>query len=146
MGLDPNPGADNLGDWHERWHARLQAAQSRRDTITIWVDPRQPSQSLIDPSPRWQLLAFRVPFALVFTGVGLWAAWVCVHVLRELLRRTRDGWGPGVGDQGGEESAEGSDYVLPADGGQSPAGRSAGAIWLFSLFWCGIAFPMAGVL
>lgn len=142
VGLDPTPGADNLGDWHERWHAKLQAAQSRGDSITIWVNPRQPSQSLIDPQPRWQLLAFRLPFALVFTGVGLGAAWVCVYVLWKLLRPRRDG----RDDDGSEEGADGADHVLPADGDQSPAGRSAGAVWLFSLFWCGIAFPMAGIL
>ncbi|MFY3382725.1 DUF3592 domain-containing protein [Paracidovorax sp. MALMAid1276] len=162
VGLDPTAGADNLGDWHERWHARLQAALSRGEPITVWVDPRRPSQSLIDPHPRWQMLAFRVPFALVFTGVALGAAWVFAGALWQLLRRPPSQQQQGFYGQGGEGWAAqgvhehdeqrhaglGQEGVGPAPArhATSAAGRSAGALWLFSLFWCGIAFPMAGIL
>ncbi|MFN4119431.1 ankyrin repeat domain-containing protein [Acidovorax sp.] len=137
VGLDPTGGADNLGDWHERWHSKLQAAQARGESITVRVDPKRPAQSLIDPSLRWPMLAFRLPFALVFTGVGLVAAWVFLNTLWQLLR-PRSEAKPAVGEE--------ADQLRPADRGQSPAGRSAGAIWLFSLFWCGISFPMAAIL
>lgn len=141
VGLDPTAGADNLGDWHERWHARLQAAQTRGESISVLVDPRRPSTSLIDPSLRWQLLAFRLPFAFIFTGVGVVAAGWFVRALWNLLRPSPS---TAAGDMGHEEA--GGDLSLPADRGQSPAARSAGAIWLFSIFWCCLAFPMAGIL
>ena len=33
--------------------------------------PQQPAQALLDPHIRWPMLVFRLPFALVFTGVGV---------------------------------------------------------------------------
>lgn len=81
VGLDPEAGADNIGDWHQHWHGLLQSAQSRGQPITIMVNPQAPSQALIDPSIRWALQMFRVPFALVFTGVGLVAGWFFLHIL-----------------------------------------------------------------
>ncbi len=142
VGLDTSAGADNVGDWHERWHTRLQAAQARGEPITVLVNPSEPAQSLIDPDLRWPLLAFRLPFAVVFTGVGLGAAWWFFRVLGRLLRPGREA----QRDGGAAEGVSGASLALPAGQGQSPAASSAGPIWLFSIFWCCIAFPMAGIL
>ncbi|WP_010460205.1 ankyrin repeat domain-containing protein [Acidovorax radicis] len=130
VGLDSEVGADNIGDWHQRWHGLLQSAQSRGQPITIMVNPQVPSQALIDPSIRWALQMFRVPFALVFTGVGLAAAWMFLHTLLRLVK-------------GAEDVEEGAS---PTPQPKASAGTSAGAAWFFTLFWCGIAFPMAGML
>ncbi len=137
IGLDPRGGADNIGDWHERWNAQLQGAQSRGMPITIRVDPRDPSQALIDPAIRWQLQVFRLPFALVFTGVGLAAAWVFVYTLLGLGRAREEGAQEG----GGEEEG-----VAPIPLPKGSVGSPLGIIWFFTFFWCGIAFPMAGLL
>ena len=71
VGLDPQAGADNVGDWQERWFQTLHQAQQQGRPITVWVNPAQPSEALVDPSIRWRLQIFRLPFALVFTGGGL---------------------------------------------------------------------------
>lgn len=131
VGLDPEGGTDNIGDWHQRWHGVLQSAQSRGQSITVMVNPQAPSQALIDPSIRWAMQLFRLPFALVFTGVGLVAGWVFLHTLLRL-------------GKGKEESGEDGASRTPRL--KSPNGTSAGAAWFFTLFWCGIAFPMAGML
>ena len=138
VGLDSTDTADNISDWHQRWHAQLQGAQAREQAITILVDPRNPAQSLIDPSIRWQMQLFRLPFALVFTGVGLGAAWVFLRALLELLR----------GKQGDDDFASATDGgpALQAARGARHTGSAVGLVWFFALFWCGIAFPMAGVL
>lgn len=130
VGLDPEAGADNIGDWHQHWHGLLQSAQSRGQPITIMVNPQAPSQALIDPSIRWALQMFRVPFALVFTGVGLVAAWFFVHIL--------------LGGGGRKPEAELGAAPEPLKKGA--ASKSAGATWFFTVFWCGIAFPMAAML
>ncbi|MDP3165953.1 MAG: ankyrin repeat domain-containing protein [Hydrogenophaga sp.] len=141
VGLVPEHGADNLGDWHHLWHAQLQSAKSRGQSITILVDPDMPSQALIDPSIRWALLMFHVPFALVFTGIGLAAGWMFMRTLRSL---TRD-----------REAAPhwASSSVAPQPGAipeaapmKALSSTTAAAAWLFTLVWCGIAFPMAGIL
>lgn len=137
VGLDAPGGADNLGDWQQQWHRRLQEAQSRNQTISVWVDPAQPSRSLVDPHIRWPLLMARLPFAFVFTGVGLVAAWVFVWLL---LGR---GGAPAAQQppEGGAEQGPSLD-----DGARSSLRGTAARAWFFALFWCGIAFPMAGVL
>ena len=81
VGLDPQAGADNVGDWQERWFQTLHQAQQQGRPITVWVNPAQPSQALVDPSIRWRLQIFRLPFALVFTGVGLAAGWMLWRLL-----------------------------------------------------------------
>lgn len=130
VGLDPEAGADNIGDWHQHWHGLLQSAQSRGQAITIMVNPQAPAQALIDPSIRWALQVFRVPFALVFTGVGLVAGWFFVHIL--------------LGGGGRKEEAELG--TAPESLQKGAASKSAGATWFFTVFWCGIAFPMAAML
>lgn len=138
VGLDPRGGSDNIDDWHRQWVARLQAAQASGQSITVWVDPGDPSQSLIDPSIRWSLQIFRLPFALVFTGVGLTAAWI---FMRTLLGRVRHEEAErGLVDSGAVQTAGPSGS---SKGGVT--GGSSGGIWLFTLFWCGIAFPMAAL-
>ena len=132
VGLDPEAGADNIGDWHQHWHGLLQSAQSRGQPITIMVNPQAPAQALIDPSIRWALQMFRVPFALVFTGVGLVAAWFFVHIL--------------LGGGGGGRKEEAELGAAPEPLKKGAASKSAGATWFFTVFWCGIAFPMAAML
>ena len=135
VGLDAQGGADNLGDWQQQWHRRLQEAQSRKQAITVWVDPAQPSRSLIDPHIRWPLLMVRLPFAFVFTGVGLVAAWAFVWVLL--------GRGGAAAAQQSPEDGASQGPGLVASARSSLQGTAATA-WFFALFWCGIAFPMAG--
>ncbi|MCO5355181.1 ankyrin repeat domain-containing protein [Acidovorax kalamii] len=137
VGLDAQGGADNLGDWQQQWHRRLQEAQSRKQAITVWVSPAQPSRSLIDPHIRWPLLMVRLPFAFVFTGVGLVAAWAFVWVLL----------GRG-GAAAAQQPPEGRAAQGPSleSGARSSLQGTAATAWFFALFWGGIAFPMAGAL
>lgn len=139
LGLDQAGTSDNVGaDWSHDWARRLQAAQAGGQRITVLVDPRDPARALIDPSIRWQLQLFRIPFALVFTGVGLVAAVVFLASL----------WGLGKRVLGLQDKAEEGPprESSPAPLRKGAASRSAGATWFFAFFWCGIAFPMAAML
>ncbi|MDH3748947.1 MAG: DUF3592 domain-containing protein [Gammaproteobacteria bacterium] len=64
-------GGDNIGDYQQDLGSRLSAAMRRGDTITVWVNPDNPTQSIIDRSIRWGLLGFKSIFLFVFGGVGL---------------------------------------------------------------------------
>ena len=140
VGLDTLGNSDNIDDWHRQWVGRLQTAQAAGQGITIWVNPDDPSQSLIDRSVRWSLQIFRLPFALVFTGVGLVAAWFFLRTLLGLFKPADS-----APDERGSDftQAHGLEGISQPKGGVS--GGSSGAIWLFTLFWCGIAFPMAAL-
>ena len=98
VGLDARGNSDNIDDWPRQWAGRLQSAQARGQGITVLVNPNNPSQSLIDPTIRWSLQIFRIPFALVFTLVGLVAAWFFLHTLLGLARA--GGTSPAAGSGG----------------------------------------------
>ena len=71
-------GADNIGDHQQELGRRLASSLSRGEPITVYVNPDDPSQSIVDPTLRWGLVGFKSIFVLVFGGVGLGliiAAW-----------------------------------------------------------------------
>jgi len=72
--------ADNIGDWHERTHARLQRALAEGGAVVVWIDPDDPREAVLDPHIRWGLVAFELGFGIVFGAAG---GTVVVFGLRE---------------------------------------------------------------
>jgi hypothetical protein len=64
-------GADNIGDWHQRMSSNLHSARINQDTISIYYNPEKPVEAIVDRSPRWALLGFKMIFVLVFGGAGV---------------------------------------------------------------------------
>jgi len=64
-------GADNMGDFQQNLGARLEQARAQGLPVTAWVNPADPSESVLDRSLRWGLLTFKVLFALLFGGFGV---------------------------------------------------------------------------
>ncbi|MDX1507568.1 MAG: DUF3592 domain-containing protein [Woeseiaceae bacterium] len=64
-------GGDNIGDYQRDTGNYLSGMMSRGQSITVWVNPDNPAESIIDPSLRWGLVGFKSIFLLVFGGVGL---------------------------------------------------------------------------
>jgi hypothetical protein len=64
-------GGDNIGDYQTDMGSSLSARLARGQPVTVWVNPEDPSQSIIDPRIRWGLLGFKSIFLFVFGGVGL---------------------------------------------------------------------------
>lgn len=64
-------GADNIGDYQTNLGNRLSQAMSRGDTVTVFVNPDDPSAAIIDRSLRWGMIGFKSIFLFVFGGVGL---------------------------------------------------------------------------
>ncbi|MDX1481255.1 MAG: DUF3592 domain-containing protein [Woeseiaceae bacterium] len=64
-------GGDNVGDFQQNLGRRLARAQARGESITVFVDPEAPGNSIVDRSFRWGLAGFKSIFVLVFGGVGL---------------------------------------------------------------------------
>jgi hypothetical protein len=63
-------GSDNIGSFHQDLSNRLSATQNQGGRMTVWVNPQQPSESLIDKTLRIPLLLFQSIFLVVFGGVG----------------------------------------------------------------------------
>lgn len=119
-------GMDNIGTWQHDWFRQLKAARDTGRPVTAWVDPARPWRAVLDRSVRWSMVAFHMPFALVFTGVGLAALWgACYLVVTPARELAREG---------------GSRRPMPG-------GRPVhGALWLMALFWCGLSWPMAALV
>ena len=71
-------GRDNIGSYQQDIGNRLRSARSSGKNIQVFVDPHNPSASIIDPDVRLPLVGLKLVFMLVFGGVGLGlliAAW-----------------------------------------------------------------------
>jgi len=81
--VDLHPGADNLGDYHQRLYRRLNRALQAGEPVTAWVDPDRPDRAVLNREMRWGRLGFGMMFPLVFGGVG-------VFLVRALRRGARE--------------------------------------------------------
>ena len=50
---------------------QLSRVRSGSQTLTVWVNPKEPSDAVIDREMRWGLFAFKLLFLFLFGGVGL---------------------------------------------------------------------------
>ena len=64
-------GSDNIGDWQRDTYNRLRG----RKRTTLWVNPENPSESVLDRDLRWGLLGFKSIFIVVFGGFGAVVIW-----------------------------------------------------------------------
>ena len=62
---------DNIGDYQNKLQWRLSKMHEAGQTISIWVNPLDPAQAVIDRNMRWGLLAFMVGFCSIFVLIGL---------------------------------------------------------------------------
>ena len=119
-------GRDNLDSWYSDMDRMLSRARDRHEPITVYVNPQDPRESMIDHTLRWKLVAMLSPFAVGFGGVGLGALWV---VLTTLFAREPEpaAWAPG-----GAVTA------------RAPRRSSGlGGQWAMTIMWNAIAFPIA---
>jgi Protein of unknown function (DUF3592) len=73
LGIDPFGSSDNVGDWNVSMAALLEEAKSSGRTIPVYVNPENPSESVVDRDVRWGMILLIGAFAVVFGGVGLLA-------------------------------------------------------------------------
>jgi len=64
-------GADNIGDYQQDLGRRLGSARDSGEGITVYVNPDDPADAIVDRSVRWGLIGFKSIFIFVFGGVGL---------------------------------------------------------------------------
>lgn len=128
-------GADNVGDYQQSLGRRLANAFEREQAITVYVDPADPAESIVDRELRWGLMGFKSIFALVFGGIGggllVWA----------LLAKKKKP----------EAEAFGDKPWLANDDWQSATIRSSSktgmyVAWGFALFWNLVSAPLPFVV
>jgi hypothetical protein len=117
-------GTSDVDDFDERVASILAKGRDEQKPITVWVNPDNPSEAMIDRAIRWSFLVFLLPFALAFGGVGLGALWMFVHSVRSPAEGKRN---------------KARKVSAPA----GSAGSGIGFIWFFAIVWNAIAFPIA---
>ncbi len=71
-------GADNVGDFQQNLGESLEGRFRQGEPVTVWFDPDDPEDSVLNREMRWGLLGFLGIFLLAFGGVGagiLFWAW-----------------------------------------------------------------------
>ncbi len=63
-------GSDNIGRYQQRLGNRLAEAARTGDPMTVYVDPQNPSDAIVDRDVRWGLAGFKSIFFLLFGGIG----------------------------------------------------------------------------
>jgi hypothetical protein len=63
--------SDNIGDFQQRLARELETALAAKRPVTIWYDPDNPADSVLNREIRWGMLAFVGIFLLFFGGMGL---------------------------------------------------------------------------
>ena len=118
---------DNVGDWQRDTWRRLKA----RTHTTLWVNHRDPSESVFDRELRWGLLGFKMIFVVVFGGFGAVVLWY--------VNRTPKSAPPGL--PAWQTRAEWSNNRI-----RSSARSTLWFAWGFALFWNAISSPIPFIL
>ncbi len=129
-------GNDNIGSYQQDTGRRLQSMWQSGQTVTVYFDPEQPSNSIVDRDLRWGMIGFRSIFFFVFGGVGFG---LLVFAIRAQAKKDP------------EDPAYADAPWLVNDGWQSPSIRSQSrtvmwAIWAFAVLWNLISAPLPFVL
>ena len=68
--VNPADFNDNIGDYQQTLQQHLKQAKNNQRPITVWVNPANPNQAVIDKQMRWGLFALMSGFCLVFALIG----------------------------------------------------------------------------
>ena len=64
-------GSDNIGSYQQDMGNRLSRARANGTPIMVYVNPGEPTESIVDRDLRWGMIGFKSIFLFVFGGVGL---------------------------------------------------------------------------
>ena len=125
-------GGDNIGAYQQTLGRTLRGQHERGEPVTVYVNPDNPGESIVDRSVRWGLVAFKSVFVLVFGGVGF-----------GLLVATWRGSTANDADDGRYADTP----WLRNDAWQtaeilSASRASMWAAWVFAIFWNAVSAPL----
>jgi len=126
-------GADNIGSFQQDLGGELERAFGAGEPITVYVDPLQPQNAVVNRELRVGLIALMAVFSLVFAAVGLGIIGVALFGARTTADASAV---PAVTAAPWLARAEWASPQIAAD---TRAG--ARAMWFFALLWCLVTAP-----
>lgn len=64
-------GSDNVGSFQQQLGSRLEQHYRNNLPVTVYYNPADPADALLDRTIRWELIGFKLLFVVIFGGVGL---------------------------------------------------------------------------
>ena len=65
-----NSGSDNIGDFQRSMGSWLKQRYQQNQPVSVFYDPANPVDAVLNREMRWGFIAFKAIFILVFGGVG----------------------------------------------------------------------------
>ena len=124
-------GYDNVGKFQQHLGSKLIRHYKSNRPITIWYNPNNPAESIVDRDIRWALVGFKFIFLLLFGGVGL-AILVFAFKGKKINTSAEVQLSPWLARPEWKNGSIKSDAKLGMYG-----------VWGIALFWNLISFPAA---
>jgi len=83
-------GSDNIGTFHQRTYAELDACRTRNAPTRCWFNPSRPAESVLIRRPRPEMLILFQLFTFAFGGAGLAIVLAGVYLLLQRARVAAD--------------------------------------------------------
>lgn len=128
-------GSDNVGSWQQDRARALK--RHLNQTITVYVNPEDHSESVIYPDLRWGMLGFNMIFVVVFGGVGVGLMYATFYGQKKTKQRAA--------------RAKAGDSIWMQEPDWANPVRSNGragffAMLFFAVIWNAISMPLLFVL
>ena len=124
-------GADNVGEWHQRMSGKLRSARDSQKTVSIYYNPGDPAEAIVDRSLRWGLLGFKMIFVLVFGGAGIGLFYWSVRENQKIIDTPESAGKPWLGHKDWASATIRSD-----------AKSTFYVAWVVALLWNLISSPL----
>ncbi len=124
-------GADNIGDFQEVLGNKLKFYFQSHRPVTVWYNPDNPAESIIDRNIRWGLISFEMIFVIVFGGFGFVALYFGLKAKKPKPSRKMQ-LTPWLA------RAEWKNGAI-----KSNAKTGMFVLWGITVFWNAISFPVA---
>ncbi len=175
-GVGTSEFKDSIGSYHRDMQARLGRIERSGGALSIWVNPANPSEAVIDRDMRWGLFALVSGFCSIFMLIGLAVVYASFRgsnkiaargrpSLWEMRKRWQRAQNEGAVKQGflefcqqfyTESRTPGPDNATLADWRsrkgwedariQSDAGKGVLFFWVFAIIWNAISIPITFIL
>ena len=79
---------DNIGSYQQDMYHYLKEKRNNASALTVWYDPYNPIESVLDPEMRWRLFAFMTGFCSIFLLIGLAVSYSSLKISKKSPQKT----------------------------------------------------------
>lgn len=122
-------GGDNVGEFQQRLGSQLELMYSNQEPVSVYYNPGDPADAILNRDMRWEMLGFKMIFVIVFGGAGLGLMIFGYRGKRTIVS-------PETAAKPWLARPEWADNRI-----RSSARSGMYAIWFFAIIWNAISLP-----